>query len=165
MTADDPDRPDDPGESDDASPARTVEDDSTARSVDDSDDEGAVTPEFDEAFPSITAGADGTASPSADAGDHPSGSPESETPSADPARTAEEESEGLGWQGWVLVGGLIVAMVLVPWAIVFLPEIRGALGSLGLGLRDAYLVLPMIPAVGLGALAIWAAIAHRRREE
>jgi len=133
--------------------------------ADGSDDESSVTPEFEEEFPSVTAGTDETASPSAGVGEGLGDSAGDEGGPADPAEAAHEaSSDGLGWRGWVLVGGLIVAMVLVPWAIVFLPEIQGALGSLGLGLRDAYLVLPMIPAVGLGALAVWAAVAYRRRQ-
>jgi hypothetical protein len=62
----------------------------------------------------------------------------------------------------VLVGALVVSLVVIPWAIVLLPSARGVLGSLGLGLRDAYLVLPMVPALGLGLLAVWAAVASRR---
>ena len=138
---------------------------------DESADESSVTPDFEEEFPSVTAGTDETASPSAGVGQGVTDSPESGVSPADPDGAADPDGtastaggDGLGWQGWVLVGGLIVAMVLVPWAIVFLPEIQGALGSLGLGLRDAYLVLPMIPAVGLGALAVWAAVAYRRRQ-
>jgi len=87
------------------------------------------------------------------------------TPEADETGADGEtgtDDEGLGWRGWVLVGGLIVAMVVVPWTLVFLPEMQGFVESLGLGLRDAYLVLPMIPAVGLGILAVWAAVASRR---
>lgn len=130
------------------------------------DDDSSVSPDFEAEFPSIGAETDETTSPSAGVGEGVGDSPGSEGGPTDPAEAAEEASaDGLGWQGWVLVGGLIVAMVLVPWAIVFLPEIQSALGSVGLGLRDAYLVLPMIPAVGLGALAVWAAVAYRRRQD
>ncbi|MFB6150170.1 MAG: hypothetical protein ABEJ40_00035 [Haloarculaceae archaeon] len=71
--------------------------------------------------------------------------------------------DAFGWRGWVVVGALVVALVVVPWAIVFLPNARGALDAVGFGLRGTYLVLPLVPAVGLGALAVWAALAHRRR--
>ena len=98
-------------------------------------------------------------------GDADSGCPGDDPTTVSPESTTEpEDSDGLGWHGWVLVGGLIIAMVLVPWAVVFLPRMQGFLGSLGLGVRDAYLVLPMVPALGLGLLAVWAAIAYRRRE-
>lgn len=98
-------------------------------------------------------------------GDANSGRPGDDPTTVSPESTTEpEDSDGLGRHGWVLVGGLIIAMVLVPWAVVFLPRMQGFLGSLGLGVRDAYLVLPMVPALGLGLLAVWAAIAYRRRE-
>mgnify|MGYP000451125658 CR=1 FL=1 len=38
----------------------------------------------------------------------------------------------------------------------------GALGATGLAWRDAYLVLPLLPALGLGSLAVWVALANRR---
>ena len=130
---------------------------------DDVEESTTVSPEFETEFPSVATNTDESASPSAGVGEGITETEESEELS--PADAAEAaSSDGLGWQGWVLVGGLIVAMVLVPWAIVFLPEIQGLVGSLGLGLRDAYLFLPMIPAVGLGLLAVWAALAYRRRE-
>lgn len=66
-----------------------------------------------------------------------------------------------GWQGWVLVGALVVSLVVVPWSLVMLPEVQGFVESLGLGLRDAYLVLPLVPAFGLGALGVWAALSAR----
>lgn len=135
---------------------------STEQRAPTSDDRTAVSPDFEAEFPSVTAGSDATGSPSASVDETDTDAPDGEGVS--PVKAAEESGGGLGWPGWVLVGGLVVAMVLVPWAIVFLPAIQGALGSLGLGLRDAYLVLPMIPAVGLGVLAVWAAVAYRRRE-
>jgi hypothetical protein len=122
----------------------------------------SVTPEFEEEFPSVATDPGADDSQSARVDETGAGPPGDESP---PGAPDETSGDGLGWQGWVLVGGLVVAMVLVPWAIVFLPTIQGALGSLGLGLRDAYLVLPMIPALGLGVLAVWAAVAYRRRED
>lgn len=78
--------------------------------------------------------------------------------------TGEEPGDSLGWRGWVLVGATVVSFLVVPWAIVFLPGAQGFLASLGLGLRDAYLFLPMVPAVGLGILAVWAAVASRQTD-
>lgn len=72
------------------------------------------------------------------------------------------ESTEFGWRGWVVVGALVVSLVVVPWTIIALPQASGFLESLGLGWRDAYLVLPLVPALGLGALAVWAAVANRR---
>lgn len=75
------------------------------------------------------------------------------------APTAEE----FGWEGWLLVAVLIFSFLVVPPAIVLLPEARGVVASLGLTMRDAYLALPMVPAILLGATAVWAAVRHRRR--
>jgi hypothetical protein len=76
--------------------------------------------------------------------------------------TGADATESLGWRGWVLVAAVVVAFLVVPWTIVLLPRAQGFLASLGLGLRDAYLVLPMVPAVVLAVLAVWAAVASRR---
>jgi hypothetical protein len=99
--------------------------------------------------------ADGTSEP-ADQSTEPEGSA--------PVAVESRADEGLGWRGWVLVGWLVVAMVVVPWGLVFLPEFQEVVESIGLGLRDAYLVLPMIPALGLGVLAVWAAVRSRQSD-
>ncbi len=78
--------------------------------------------------------------------------------SADGDETAGEE---FGWQGWVLVGVVLVAFLMVPAAILYLPRAQGFIASLGLTVRDAYLVLPLIPAFLLGATAVWAAVRSR----
>lgn len=72
---------------------------------------------------------------------------------ADPSRERERE---FGWRGWVLVAWLVVSFLVVPGALYFLPRAQGFVSSLGLALRDAYLVLPLVPALALGALAVWA---------
>jgi hypothetical protein len=69
--------------------------------------------------------------------------------------------EAFGWRGWVLVGVVVVAFLVVPAAILFLPQARGFVAALGLTLRDAYLVLPLVPAFLLGATAVWAAVRSR----
>lgn len=81
----------------------------------------------------------------------------------DAVGSAAEPDREFGVHGWVLVGLLVVSLIVVPWTIILLPEAQTLLGSLGLGLRDAYLVLPLVPAFGLGIAAVWAAIANRRR--
>jgi hypothetical protein len=45
--------------------------------------------------------------------------------------------------------------------LLVLPAVQGAVKSLGLTLRDAYLVLPLVPAFALGAVAVWAAVRSR----
>ena len=70
-------------------------------------------------------------------------------------------SDEFGWRGWVLVGVIAVAFLVVPALILFLPQARDVVASLGLTLRDAYLVLPLVPAFLLGATAVWAAVRSR----
>lgn len=79
-----------------------------------------------------------------------------------PPRQAEPIAEDFDWRGWVLVAALVVSFVFVPAALLVLPEAQGVVASLGLTLRDAYLVLPLVPAFVLGATAVWAALRARQ---
>lgn len=63
-----------------------------------------------------------------------------------------------GRQGWLLVATLFVAFVIVPATILYLPQARPVIASLGLTYRDAYLVLPLLPGLVLGAMAVWVAV-------
>lgn len=84
--------------------------------------------------------------------------PESRTTKAylsGPDRSDPSDRE-FGRRGWLLVGTLAVAFVLVPATILYLPHAEPA--AVGLTFRDAYLVLPLVPALALGAVAVWAAI-------
>lgn len=76
--------------------------------------------------------------------------------SADASEPAGPEDREFGWRGWVLVGTLFLAFGVVPLSIYLLPRVQGLLTATGLGYRDAYLVLPLVPALLLGALAVWA---------
>lgn len=58
-----------------------------------------------------------------------------------------------GWRGWVLVGAIFLAFLVIPGILILYPQV-GPL--LGLGYRNTYLLLPLIPAVTLGLLAVWA---------
>ena len=60
---------------------------------------------------------------------------------------APDERE-FGRRGWVLLAGMLVAFVIVPAIIYFRPP--------GVPYVVAYLVLPLVPAVGLALLAVWA---------
>jgi len=82
-----------------------------------------------------------------------------DTPRAD-SETGTDTADGpeFGTSGWVLVGMLGVAFLLVPGAILLLPSAQGVISSFGLTLRDAYLTLPLVPAFVLGALAVWSAV-------
>ncbi|MFD1514742.1 hypothetical protein [Halomarina rubra] len=68
------------------------------------------------------------------------------------------QSGEFGAKGWVLVGAIFVAFVCVPTAILLVPYSTGFIESLGLTWRDAYLTLPLVPALVLGSLAVWVAV-------
>ena len=73
-------------------------------------------------------------------------------------------AEEIDWRGWVLVGLVLVCFLVIPVTVLYLPRAQGFLGSLGLSLRQAYLVLPMIPAIVLGVVAVWAAVRTQARD-
>lgn len=76
----------------------------------------------------------------------------------------DEADSGTGafdWRGWALVAAIVVAFLVVPATILYLPAAQGVIRSLGLTMRDAYLVLPLLPAFGLGLVAVWSAIRSR----
>lgn len=52
------------------------------------------------------------------------------------------------WRGWVLIGVLMVALFVAPALIIWNPP--------GLPYRAALLALPMVPALLLGLVAVWA---------
>lgn len=81
--------------------------------------------------------------------------------SDDEAATGSESGPEFGTSGWILVGMIAVAFLLVPGAILLLPAAQGIISQLGLTLRDAYLTLPLLPAFALGGLAVWSAIRSR----
>ena len=66
-----------------------------------------------------------------------------------------------GWHGWLLVGVIVFSFLVVPIALLYLPQAQSFVRSLGLTLRDAYLVLPLLPAFLLGGVAVWAAVKAR----
>jgi len=90
--------------------------------------------------------------------------PDTEPQATDTSRaeseTGTEAVDGpeFGTSGWILVGMIGVAFLLVPGAILLLPAAQGVISSFGLTLRDAYLTLPLVPAFVLGALAVWSAV-------
>ncbi|USZ67267.1 hypothetical protein NGM10_11055 [Halorussus salilacus] len=67
----------------------------------------------------------------------------------DPAAPVERGREEWDWRGWVLVGVIVLSFLVVPAIILALPPVEP--------FRFAYLVLPMIPAILLGATAVWSA--------
>lgn len=86
-----------------------------------------------------------------------------ETGASQPRRPqyAPPKQEEFDWRGWVLVGIIVVSFLVIPGAILYLPYAQSFIASLGIGFRTAYLTLPMIPAILLGATAVWAALRTR----
>ena len=77
-----------------------------------------------------------------------------ETPAGgdDATVAAAEQSDGLGRRGWVLVGIIVVSTLVVPGIIYLRPATPGAAG---LPFLASMLALPMVPALLLGAAALW----------
>ncbi|EMA57265.1 hypothetical protein [Halorubrum lipolyticum] len=72
---------------------------------------------------------------------------------ADPAApTAEPEPDGFGRKGWALTAVLFTCILVIPGIIYVYPY---AAGALGFSFFATYLALPLIPAVLLGAVAVW----------
>lgn len=87
----------------------------------------------------------------------------------EPARTTkayldpdERSEQTFDRRGWLLVATLTLAFVVVPASILYLPHIRPSITALGLTFRDAYLVLPLVPALVLGTVAVWTAVSGTR---
>lgn len=62
------------------------------------------------------------------------------------------ERETFGVRGWVLVGVLLLSFLVVPAVILFVPPAA-------LPFQVAFLILPLVPALLLGAIAVWSALA------
>ncbi|GAB7090803.1 hypothetical protein JCM18237_10740 [Halorubrum luteum] len=80
-------------------------------------------------------------------GDDPGGN--ASAPGSDPTTV---EPDGFGRKGWILVAALVLSMLVIPGIIYAYPY---AAGSFGLTFFGTYLLLPLIPAVLLGVLAVW----------
>ncbi len=65
-------------------------------------------------------------------------------------QTANREFD---YRGWTLVVALLISLVAIPAVIYLYPRVGP---SFGLTFYDTYLALPMVPAVVLGILAVWA---------
>lgn len=65
---------------------------------------------------------------------------------------ADTTEEGLGRVGWILVAAVVVAVLVIPLSIYLWPAGGRVFGAT---YRTAMLVLPMIPAVILGLIAVW----------
>ena len=72
---------------------------------------------------------------------------------------AEPPEEGLGRSGWVLVAAVVVAVLVIPGMVYLWPAGGRVFGAT---YRTAMLVLPMIPALILGLIAVWSMRDRRR---
>jgi hypothetical protein len=64
----------------------------------------------------------------------------------------DDEPTDLGWAGWVLVAAVLLAVLVIPLSVYLWPAGGSVLGA---HYRTAMLVLPMLPAVVLGVVAVW----------
>ena len=71
----------------------------------------------------------------------------------DPAARRTPTERTFDWRGRMLVAAIAVCFLLVPGAILAYPHVGH---RLGLSFYHTYLALPMIPAVVLAILAVWA---------
>jgi hypothetical protein len=85
--------------------------------------------------------------------EHRGADPDDDPTENDQGAHPEAVDREFGWRGWTLVGAVFVAFLVVPGLISVYPHV----GSMfGLTFYDTYLALPMIPALVVGALAVWA---------
>lgn len=85
-------------------------------------------------------------------------------PAARRPHYAPPRQEQFDWRGWTLVGVVVLAFLVVPVSILFLPQAQSLIEALGLTLQAAYIALPMATAVVLGATAVWAALRSRTED-
>ena len=64
----------------------------------------------------------------------------------------EPAADGFGRKGWVLTAAIFVCALVIPGIIYAYPY---AAGSFGTAFFTTYLVLPLVPAVLLGLIAVW----------
>ena len=69
------------------------------------------------------------------------------------AAARAEAPDGFGSRGWVRVAVLAVCTLFVPGVIYVRP---GILSAVGIPYIASLLVLPLVPAVALGLVAVWA---------
>lgn len=83
-------------------------------------------------------------------------------PSGEPPRKAPTDEQSFGWQGWLLVAAIVFAFLVAPWALILLTSVQGAVADIGLGYRNTFLVVPLLPAFVLGLLGAWTALRARQ---
>ncbi|MFB6281602.1 MAG: hypothetical protein ABEH40_06250 [Haloferacaceae archaeon] len=99
------------------------------------------------------AGPEGRPPAAGDREDPGDGAPPRESgESAPPSDPAPGSPGGFGARGWVLVGAVVLSTVVVPGLVYALPALPA---DAGLPFLVAMLALPLLPAVLLGAAAVW----------
>lgn len=71
----------------------------------------------------------------------------------EPDPDSSTDDREFGRRGWILVGAIVVSFILIPGILVTFPYVGP---RFGLGYQQAYLVLPLVPAVLLAVIAVWA---------
>lgn len=141
------------GDGDTHDPAAADGDDERAVGDEGTDPVGAVAP-ADGSDGSTTDGAarypdPDARHPAATGGDRDATAQHPDATAVHPA-SADREFD---WRGWVLVVAIAVCFLAIP-AVIYLYPYVGS--RLGLTFYDTYLALPMVPAVVLALLAVWA---------
>jgi len=73
-------------------------------------------------------------------------------PSAPDDGGSDTDPNGFGARGWVLVGAVVLSTAVIPGVIYAAPALPA---EAGLPFLVAMLVLPLVPAVLLGVVAVW----------
>jgi hypothetical protein len=83
--------------------------------------------------------------------------PEAFDETGEAGKTTDES--GLGRAGWLLVGVVTLTFLVIPGVIYLFPA---APGQAGVPFLVAMLALPFVPALLLGLVAVWTAVADRQ---
>lgn len=65
--------------------------------------------------------------------------------------SASQPERPFSWRGWVLVGMIICAFIVVPLIITVRPPTE-------VSFTFAYLILPLVPAMLLAIVAVWSSV-------
>lgn len=80
-------------------------------------------------------------------------SPSAERPNTESETESQSEKTlGFGQTGWLLTAALMSCTLLIPGVLYFFPYV---MGSAGVTFFAAYIALPFVPALILGAIAVW----------
>jgi uncharacterized membrane protein YraQ (UPF0718 family) len=89
----------------------------------------------------------------------PEGESGGEAPTGETPTGEEPVADGFGRKGWALTAVLFTCVLVIPGIIYLYPYVAG---WFGLPFFATYLALPLVPAVLLGAVAVWSMTAATR---